>query len=133
MTAELVVRVTAVLFALATGLSTEVGWSQSLATTTPVSLSGAGATLPAPLYKKWIAVYRASHPNVAIAYDAVGSGEGIKRFLAEAVDFAGSDEFLSAKDASKVEKRCSDRTEHRRNGCARLQHSRRDSRNQAAP
>ena len=103
MTAELVVRVTAVLFALATGLSTEVGWSQSLATTTPVSLRGAGATLPAPLYKKWIAVYRASHPNVAIAYDAVGSGEGIKRFLAEAVDFAGSDEFLSAEDASKVE------------------------------
>jgi phosphate transport system substrate-binding protein len=60
-----------------------------------VSLRGAGSTFSAPLYKKWIDEYNVSHRNVSITYDAVGSSEGVKRFLAEAVDFAGSDEILS--------------------------------------
>lgn len=67
-----------------------------------ISLSGAGATFPAPLYKKWIAAYRAAHPNVAISYDVVGSGEGKKRFLAETVDFAGSDEVLTPSEIAKI-------------------------------
>jgi phosphate transport system substrate-binding protein len=103
MTTERIVRMLAVAFTLSIGQPTGAGRAQSLTTAAPVSLRGAGATLPAPLYKKWIAVYQASHPSVAIAYDAVGSGEGIKRFLAETVDFVGSDEFLSAEPASKVE------------------------------
>src|SRR5262245_649587 len=60
-----------------------------------VQLRGAGATLPAPLYEKWIAVYRAQHPELTIAYEGVGSGEGQKRFLANAVDFGASDAALS--------------------------------------
>ena len=60
-----------------------------------VSLRGAGSTFSAPLYKKWIEEYNVLHRNVSITYDAVGSGEGVKRFLAESVDFAGSDEILS--------------------------------------
>ena len=60
-----------------------------------VSLRGAGSTFSGPLYKKWIDEYNVSHRNVSITYDAVGSSEGVKRFLAEAVDFAGSDEILS--------------------------------------
>ena len=90
--------------ALLTGLLTGVGWAESRVTAAAVSLSGAGATFPVPLYKKWIAAYQESHPTVAITYQGVGSGEGIKRFLAEIVDFAGSDEFLSAEDAAKVER-----------------------------
>ena len=39
-------------------------------------LSGAGATFPAPLYKKWIAAYRKVEPGTLIKYDVVGSGEG---------------------------------------------------------
>lgn len=86
--------------------ATAVSWAQG---TTPassasaVTLAGAGATFPAPLYKKWVAIYHAAHPNVAISYQPVGSGEGIKRFIAETVDFAGSDEYLSQSNASKVE------------------------------
>ena len=86
------------------GFPALVSWTQGGETTAPITLIGAGATFPAPLYKKWMAVYQESHPNVAITYQAVGSGEGIKRFLAETVDFAGSDEFLSTEDAAKVEK-----------------------------
>src|SRR6516165_447523 len=45
---------------------------------------GAGATLPAPLYERWIQVYRERQPDTMITYEAVGSGEGQRRFLANA-------------------------------------------------
>src|SRR5215469_7636332 len=67
-----------------------------------ISLQGAGSTFAAPLYKKWIDEYGVSHRNIAISYDAVGSGEGVKRFLGRTVDFAGSDEILSEAEAAKV-------------------------------
>ena len=103
MTTPHVARMIAAVIALSVGLPVSAGWAQGAGTAAPVSLRGAGATFPAPLYKKWIAVYQAAHRNVSIAYDVVGSGEGIKRFLAEAVDFAASDENLTESAASKVE------------------------------
>jgi phosphate transport system substrate-binding protein len=103
MTAAYVTRVIAVIAGLAIGLPVAAGWAQGAGTAAPISLRGAGATFPAPLYKKWIDVYQAAHRNVSISYSAVGSGEGIKRFLAETVDFAASDENLTESDASKVE------------------------------
>ena len=74
----------------------------SLAQDQAVSLRGAGSTFAAPLYKKWIEEYAVAHRGVTILYDAVGSGEGVKRFLDRAVDFAGSDEVLSNSDLAKV-------------------------------
>lgn len=56
----------------------------------PVGLLGAGATLPAPLYKQWIGAYRKLEPQTTIEYNDVGSGEGTKRFLDGAVDFGAS-------------------------------------------
>src|SRR5262245_6680920 len=53
---------------LSIGLLTEVPWAQNREASPAASLSGAGATFPAPLYKKWIAIYKASHPNVTITY-----------------------------------------------------------------
>lgn len=67
----------------------------SLAPAGAVTLQGAGATFPAPLYEKWINLYRKAHPAVTIDYQAVGSGEGTKRFLANTVDFGASDAALS--------------------------------------
>ena len=103
MTLAQTARMIAAAVALSIAPPVAASWAQSGATTAPVSLNGAGATFPAPLYKKWIAVYQAAHRNVSIAYDVVGSGEGVKRFIAETVDFAGSDEVLSDSDAAKVE------------------------------
>jgi len=60
-----------------------------------VGLNGAGATFPAPLYKKWIAEYAKVDPATVIDYKSVGSGEGMKRFLASAVEFGASDAALS--------------------------------------
>lgn len=56
-----------------------------------VLLQGAGATFPAPLYKQWIAAYKKVEPSTTIDYKALGSGEGVKRFLDDSVDFGASD------------------------------------------
>jgi phosphate transport system substrate-binding protein len=89
-------------FALLAASADKACWAQSAPTANPVTLQGAGSTFAAPLYKKWIDEYGVSHRNVAISYDAVGSGEGVKRFLARTVDFAGSDEILSESEIAKV-------------------------------
>src|SRR5215510_13615123 len=60
-----------------------------------MTLRGAGATFPAPLYDQWIGAFRKQNPDLVVTYDAVGSGEGQKRFLANAVDFGASDAALS--------------------------------------
>ena len=72
-------------------------------------LKGAGATFPAPLYQRWFQDYGKQHA-VVVAYDAVGSGEGIRRFLAldkdlapdELVDFGASDAAMSDADMDRV-------------------------------
>ena len=88
-------------FTLLTGSAIDV-LAQSAKTSDPVALRGAGSTFAAPLWKKWSEEYGVAHRNVSISYDAVGSGEGVKRFLAGTVDFAGSDEVLSESEIAKV-------------------------------
>lgn len=55
------------------------------------SLTGAGATFPAPLYQLWIESFEKADADVHISYDAVGSEAGIERLHAGQVDFAASD------------------------------------------
>jgi len=75
-----------------------------------VVLRGAGATLPSLLYKKWFTEYHAAHPDVAVAYDAVGSGEGIRRFIdngvknEDQVDFGASDAAMTDEQMGQVKK-----------------------------
>ena len=72
-----------------------------------ILLKGAGATFPALIYKKWFQAYQQAHPQVAVAYDAVGSGEGIRRFLGtnlapgEAVDFGASDAAMKDEEIAR--------------------------------
>jgi phosphate transport system substrate-binding protein len=65
-------------------------------------LRGAGATFPNPLYKKWTQEYHARHPDVVVDFQAVGSGKGVERFLAEAVDFAASDRAMTDAEMAQV-------------------------------
>ncbi len=67
-----------------------------------VKLQGAGSTFTAPLYEKWISEYERINPKVAIDYKAVGSGEGIQRFIAGTVDFGASDAAMTDKEIAKV-------------------------------
>lgn len=65
------------------------------------SLSGAGATFPAPLYTRWFDSY-GTKAGVQINYQAVGSGAGIKQLTAKTVDFGASDAPLGSKDVAAL-------------------------------
>jgi phosphate transport system substrate-binding protein len=75
-----------------------------------VGLRGAGATFPTPVYKKWFADYHSAHPDVAVAYDAVGSGEGVRRFIGkgvspeELIDFGASDAAMTDEQIAQTGK-----------------------------
>src|SRR2546425_1736268 len=63
----------------------------SLSCGRPVSLQGAGATFPNPLYQKWLSEYGKVNPNIRIDYQSIGSGGGIKQTQAQTVEFGASD------------------------------------------
>ncbi len=67
-----------------------------------VSLNGAGATFPYPLYSKWMAEYNKLHPEVKINYQSIGSGGGIRQISAGTVDFGATDAPMSEADAKKA-------------------------------
>ena len=63
-----------------------------------VSLQGAGATFPNPLYQKWLSEYGKLHSNVRIDYQSIGSGGGIKQLKEQTVDFGASDAPMKDED-----------------------------------
>jgi phosphate transport system substrate-binding protein len=65
------------------------------------SLSGAGASFPAPLYQRWFADYNKANPGTQISYQSVGSGAGVEQFLAGTVDFGATDAPLKAEERAK--------------------------------
>ena len=73
-----------------------------------VQIKGAGSTFSSLLFKQWFAAYPKDHPNTAIAYDSVGSGEGVRRFIGqnieekEKVDFGASDGAMSDEELARV-------------------------------
>jgi phosphate transport system substrate-binding protein len=60
-------------------------------TQTMIALSGAGATFPYPVYRKWFTNFQAEDPGTLITYDAIGSEAGVRKLLAGAIDFGASD------------------------------------------
>lgn len=62
------------------------------------SLTGAGATFPAPFYQKAFYDYSAKYPQVTVNYQAIGSGGGIKAFQQNTVDFGASDVPMGSAD-----------------------------------
>jgi phosphate transport system substrate-binding protein len=63
-----------------------------------VSLAGAGATFPYPVYKKWFTNFQVTYPGTAIVYDAIGSEAGVRKLLAGSVDFGASDSPEAVRD-----------------------------------
>lgn len=61
-------------------------WAQG-----PLTLNGAGATFPYPIYSKWFDVYNQLHPSIQINYQSIGSGAGIRQITEGTVDFGASD------------------------------------------
>src|SRR3954447_13374781 len=67
-----------------------------------ISLTGAGATFPYPLYSKWISEYNKLHPNVKINYQSIGSGGGIRKITANTVDFGATDAPMKKDEAKQA-------------------------------
>lgn len=67
------------------------------------TLNGAGATFPAPIYQRWFQDY-ARTSGSRVNYQSVGSGAGVRQFLAGTVDFAASDEPIKSSEAAKVKR-----------------------------
>jgi phosphate transport system substrate-binding protein len=71
------------LMALALGA---VIWAQGV-----LSINGAGATFPYPMYSKWFDEYHKKNGNLQINYQSIGSGGGIKQVTEGTVDFGATD------------------------------------------
>lgn len=63
-----------------------------------ITINGAGATFPDPVYTEWRFAYQYVDPSVAINYQAIGSGGGKKGIADKTIDFAGSDSLLSGEE-----------------------------------
>ncbi|HTL89327.1 MAG TPA: phosphate ABC transporter substrate-binding protein PstS [Leptolyngbya sp.] len=66
------------------------------------SINGAGSTAANLIYQRWFQEYNKKNPTIQISYDSVGSGAGVKRFLDQTVDFAGTDDPLKPEDRAKI-------------------------------
>ena len=67
------------------------------------ALNGAGASFPAPIYQRWFADYNKATGN-RVNYQSVGSGAGVRQFVAGTVNFGASDEPIKASEAAKVKR-----------------------------
>ena len=67
------------------------------------ALNGAGATFPAPLYQRWFQDY-ARTSGSRVNYQSVGSGAGVRQFIAGTVDFGASDEPIKASEIKQVKR-----------------------------
>jgi phosphate transport system substrate-binding protein len=56
-----------------------------------LSINGAGATFPYPVYSKWFDEYHKKNANLQINYQSIGSGGGIKQVTEGTVDFGATD------------------------------------------
>jgi phosphate transport system substrate-binding protein len=68
----------------------------------PVALRGSGATFPAKLYERWFKAFSEAHPGVTIEYASLGSGAGVRNFIARQGDFGASDSAMSDEEISQV-------------------------------
>ena len=67
---------------------------------------GAGSTAQEVAQEHWVSEYFRGPPGVTVSYEPMGSHEGVERFLAGDVAFAGSDVPLAAGQLKEAEDRC---------------------------
>lgn len=77
----------------------------SVASADTVSINGAGATFPYPLYSKWFSEFKKSDPEAEINYQSIGSGGGIRQLLENTIDFGATDAPMKDADLAKAKQR----------------------------
>ena len=74
-----------------------------------IELTGAGSTFASVIFDRWFAAYHEGQPKIVIKYAAVGSGEGVRRFIGknladgEKVDFGASDSAMSDAEIARAD------------------------------
>ena len=76
--------------------------SNSAVERTKVTINGAGASFPAPVYQNWTYTYSEQNPSVTVNYQSIGSGAGLNQLKAKTVDFAGSDNPLTVEEQQEA-------------------------------
>ena len=91
-----------------TGASGAAGSAAASAMTLPqppsatLTLQGAGATFPNPLYQVWFEKYTEAHANIQFNYQSIGSGGGVTQITQQTVDFGASDAALKDEEIAKL-------------------------------
>jgi phosphate transport system substrate-binding protein len=67
-----------------------------------LTLQGAGATFPNPLYQVWFEKYTEAHANILFNYQSIGSGGGVTQITQQTVDFGASDAALKDEEVAKL-------------------------------
>jgi phosphate transport system substrate-binding protein len=67
-----------------------------------VTLTGAGASFPAPLYQTWFTELNKKYPSLQVNYQSVGSGAGVEQFTKGTVDFGASDVAMKDEEIAKI-------------------------------
>jgi phosphate transport system substrate-binding protein len=67
-----------------------------------MTINGAGATFPYPLYSKWFDAYAKVDPSVRFNYQSIGSGGGQKQIVEQTVDFGATDGPMSDENLAKA-------------------------------
>lgn len=78
------------------------GEARTVPLTGNVSLTGAGASFPAPLYQNWFVQLNQAVPQLQVNYQSVGSGAGVEQFTQGTVDFGASDVAMKDEEIAKV-------------------------------
>lgn len=72
-------------------------------TSASLTINGAGATFPYPIYSKWFAEYGKQNKDVRFNYQPIGSGGGIQQLLNSTVDFGATDVPMKEAEEKKSE------------------------------
>ena len=67
-----------------------------------LTINGAGASFPAPVYQSWTHGYSQTVDRVKVNYQSLGSGAGVNQIKAGTVDFAGTDNPLTLDEQNKA-------------------------------
>ena len=86
------------------GSDTNASSDEGVAGGESVSLTGAGASFPAPIYQRWFSEYNKENSNIQVSYQSVGSGAGVEQFIQQTVDFGASDVAMKDEEIQQVER-----------------------------
>jgi len=85
---------------LAAGLSA-IAAGITLPVLAQATINGAGASFPAAFYQR---AFAGVANKVRVNYQSVGSGSGVRQYVAGSVDFGATDEPIKASEAAKVKR-----------------------------